>query len=192
MFLNRSFSVARALAALALLSALSACGGNSNPAGPGAAPRPTPAPTPVTTTVVENSFTGLEPDFVLSQTFTTTLSGDLQAVVDWTFASNDLDVLLVRGGGNPCLNPNDRIDFDICTVLVAASSTTTKPERLGMSGLSAGTYTLYIWNHGPSTESLSYQILLTFTPSASAPGAGVLSVPRLSEPLAHPARPERE
>ncbi len=158
--------------ALIALMTLGGCGGGSNPAAPAPVPTPRPAPTPVTSTVAQGSFTGLEPSVVLPVLFTTANLGDLEAIVDWTFATNDLDVLLVRGN-DPCRGANDRFDLSLCTVIAAETGTTTKPERLRVRGLAAGTYTLYIGNIGPTRESLSFQILLTFTPAAGAPGTAL-------------------
>lgn len=155
-----------------LVVALTACGGGgSSPSAP-STPRPTPAPTPTTLVVRQNSFTGLDPDYLLVVPFTTTTRGDLEAVVDWTFATNDLDLILVAGT-DPCSDGNE-VDFRTCTILVAQIDPTAKPERLRAPSLAAGTYTLYIGNHGPGEESLSYQILLTYTPGqAGTPAAGL-------------------
>lgn len=190
MLLNRSF---HATTALVLLSVLTACGGDSNPTGPGAAPRPTPAPTPVTTTLRQGTFTGLPSTWLLAVAFAPNFAGEVEAFVDWTFASNDVDLIVARGGSNPCRTSDGFIDFDICQVL-ATQAGPAKPERMRIQ-LAAGEYTLYIRNGGASEESLSYRILLTYTPSITGlPGAsaGLASISRLSEPLAFRARPERD
>ncbi len=171
----------RALAA-AVAVALTGCGGGSSPSAP-STPRPTPAPTPTTIVVRQNSFTGLDPDFLLVVPFTTTTRGDLEAVADWTFATNNLDLVLVAGT-NPCSTP-DGIDFSVCSILFAEVNPTTKPERLRAPSLAAGAYTLYIGNNGPGEESLSYQILLTYTPGqAGAPGPGLSSAAGAAPALA--------
>lgn len=173
-------SRASTLVALTLLGGLAACGGDSNPAGPGAAPRPTPAPTPVTTTVRQGSFTGLLPNFLLPVVFSLSVGADLEAITDWTFATNDVDLILTRGN-NPCDNGNNQVDFALCTVIASETSASAKPERLRLAGASAGTYTLYIGNVGPTTESLSYQILETHTPTAGNANTGVSSLTPPSE-----------
>lgn len=178
--------LARTLACLAL-AGLSACGGRSNPTGPTPTPAPTPRPTPVTTTVRQSTFTGLEPNFALSVTFPVDFTGDVQITVDWTFGSNNIDLIVARGGPNPCLASDGFLDFGICDV-VATQATSNKPERLAAQ-LAAGQYTLYIRNRGSSREALSYQILLTYTPSAGGAGAG-LSVLNAGSalPRPHPMR----
>lgn len=157
---------------IAFIAAMVAgCGGGSSPSAP-STPRPTPAPTPTTLVVRQSSFTGLDPDYLLVVPFTTTTRGDLEAVVDWTFATNDLDLILVAGT-DPC-STGDEIDFRTCSILAAQIDPTAKPERLRVPSLAAGTYTLYIGNHGPGEESLSFQILLTYTPGqAGTPAAGL-------------------
>lgn len=179
---------AACVVALVTLSGLGACGkrGGSSPTAPAPVPAP---PNPVTTTVREGSFTGLDPDFLLVVPFNLTVAGDLEAVADWTFASNDLDLFLTRGT-NPCDNGNNQIDFDLCTILVAETGATTKPERLRAPGLTTGAYTLYIGNAGPDRESLSYLIMLTYTPRAGAP-AGVSALRPTVEPFAVSGRPWR-
>jgi hypothetical protein len=166
--------------------ALSGCGGDSG-TQPTAVTTPT-RPTPVTTVLVQNSFTGLDPQGVLVITFQVTNAGDLDAVVDWTFASNNLDVALARGQ-RTCVTTGNVVDLSQCTVAATAASLTSKPERLHIGPLAADTYTLYIGNFGSTTESLSYQISLTYTPSAGSPGGSVSALPGgTGEPMILQAR----
>lgn len=169
---KRSMTLTEAVAALALL-VLPGCGG-SNPSTPTPVPTPTPRPTPVTVTLRQGTLTGLEPNFLLSVPFVVTAIGDVDAMADWTFAANNLDLILTRGT-NACRNADSRVDFRICTV-VASEFGTSKPERLRIGALGTGDYTLYIGNAGPGRESLSYQVSLTYTPSAAGPGAGLSTV----------------
>lgn len=171
---KRSNTMTKTLAVLTLL-ALGGCGGGSSPSTPTPVPTPTPRPTPVTVTLVQNTFTGLEPNFLLSVPFVVTAIGDVEAMADWTFATNNLDLILTRGT-HACRNADGRIDFRICTVVASETGDTNKPERLRVGALGTGNYTLYIGNAGTSRESLSYQISLTYTPSAAGPGAGVSAV----------------
>lgn len=176
--------VSRVLACLAL-SVLSGCGGGSNPAGPTPTPVPTPRPTPVTTTVREGTFTGLGPNRVLVVPLQVLFSGEVRAVVDWTFASNDIDIA-IAAGELTCIDANNVFDPRICQ-LAAAAAGTTKPERF-TAQLNAGTYTLYIENAGPSEESLSYQVLLTYTPTSGGPSSGLASVAPRQAPDVRVAR----
>lgn len=88
--------------------------------------------------------------------FDTNAPGDVEATVDWSFSSDDLDVVLFRGSCTLQQAVNNQ-----CQQIARTSSTATKPERLTVGGLSAGSYTLGIANFGDNTESGSYQIFLT-------------------------------
>ena len=148
--------------ALALAVLLPACGGDSVTTPP----TPPPPPAPVTNVIGEGSYDGLEPQGATVANFTTTQAGDLEIVLDWTLAENDLDALLIRG---EC-TPEDPIALQ-CDVGAIADSTTDKPERLGISNAPVGTYTFFVINLGASTESYSFQILLTTAGTASRRGA---------------------
>ena len=88
--------------------------------------------------------------------FSTNASGDLEAIVDWSFSSDDLDLSLFRGACTLQQAVNNQ-----CQLVANTSSTLAKPERLAVGGLPAGNYTLGISNLGDNTESGSYQIFLT-------------------------------
>jgi hypothetical protein len=161
--------------AIALVSLLSACGGSSgggcsaNPTGAGC-----PTPTPPTTTlpppqvVSQGTSVSLAAEFVLRVPITTTQAGRLDVTADWTFATNDVDLILTRGN---CTF--DQFEAETCDVAAFAASETTKPETIRFSGAAAGLYTLFIGNFGPADESVSYQVVL-------APGASSASAARAS------------
>jgi len=136
---------------------LSSCGGDSGSS-------PTAVRVPVTTTVAEGSgsIAGAActatisggrliitcpgpPTSVTLQPFTTTSTGRVEFILDWTSASNDLDAVLSRDS----------------TQVGRTTSTTTKPERLVLENLPAGTYTPSVMNYATAQESFSYQILFT-------------------------------
>jgi hypothetical protein len=148
---------------LLLAALLPACGGDSSSVV--APPPPSPSPIPVTTVIDEGSFSGLPPQGGAAGTFTTTRTGDLEFVVDWTFASNNLDLLLFRGECS-----EEQFLAEQCNLADSADSTTAKPERVGIGSAAAGTYTLVVINLGETEESFSYQVLLTTVGSASEPG----------------------
>jgi hypothetical protein len=110
------------------------------------------------TQVVSQGAFSLEAGFVGLLPFSTGLSGSLEVVVDWTFATNDVDVALVRGNCS-----FEQFEAQQCPVLAFSLSTTAKPERIRADGAAAGAYTLFVENTGPDDESLSYQIILTST-----------------------------
>ena len=142
---------------IALAALLPGCGGDSVTTPP----TPTPPPPPVTTVIGEGSYSGLEPEGAAVASFATSQVGDLEIVLDWTLAENDLDALLIRG---EC-SPEQRIALQ-CDVGAIADGTD-KPERFGISNAPVGTYTFYVINLGATTESFSFQILLTTVGAAS-------------------------
>lgn len=150
------------LSAAALAASLAACGGSSkSPAAPPPTPPPTPPPPRVVSQVTGAS---LPAGFVGWAVFTTTLAGALDATVDWTFATNDIDVYLTQGS----------CDFDTfntaqCPVLGFSESTTAKPEMAHVASAAAGTYTVFVANVGPTDETLSYQVVLTPSATGTAP-----------------------
>jgi hypothetical protein len=104
-------------------------------------------------------------------------AGSLEATVDWTYATNDIDVGLVKGECN-----YDQLVAGQCETLASSESTTAKPETCRVANAAAGTYTIFLYNDGPGDESLSFQVVLTAsvaasathgTPSSSPFGAGV-------------------
>jgi hypothetical protein len=73
---------------------LAACGGNTPT---GVTPTPTPPPTPPPPAVVAQGNGYRLPVLNLGDiAFSTTSTGTVEAVVDWTFASNDVDVYITR------------------------------------------------------------------------------------------------
>ena len=175
------FAVLLSLAVVAAAVVLPSCGGGddgpnctSNPAGPGCAPTTTTTPPPVTR-VISSGSGSLEAGFVAPVVFTTTASGTVGVEVNWTFATNDVDIFLTRGN-EPCTLEtfNDRS----CGFIATEESTSMKPERLTVPSLAAGTYTLYVANFGDTDESVAYQITLTSTSASSASSAATANVRR--------------
>jgi len=132
-----------------------ACGGGSNPAAP--TPTPTPTPAPVTDTLLQGGVPNMEVLVLYTAgAFTTTVTGRLEVTVDWTFATDNLDVYVARG---TCTV--DQVNQRTCSLAGVSESTTAKPERITVSGLAPGTYSFMIGNRGPAVESASYQVTLT-------------------------------
>ncbi len=144
------------LAAVGAAAFIASCGGSS-PTTP-ASPPPTPAP--VTTVVSGGSSSGLQENWDHWVPFTTASTGRLDGTVDWTYATNDVQVL-VATGRHTCTD-GQYWDFSSCNVIVSVHDKS-KPKKFSLPGEPAGTYTLYVLNHGPDTESISWQVLLTTT-----------------------------
>jgi uncharacterized protein YfaP (DUF2135 family) len=98
--------------------------------------------------------------------FTTTKGGRLDITVDWTFASNDLDIALVKG-----FCTEEQLRDDSCDPLAITESDTAKPEKLSVPSTTAGQYTLYVANFGDRDESISYQAVLTASATGASAGA---------------------
>ena len=147
--------------ALALTVVLPACGGGGG--GGGNTPTNVP-PAPVRSLIGNFNFTvvgvpeanrlGLIRDYALQQ-LTITQAGTLEIIVDWTFASNDLDIVLFSGNCTPAL-----ITSSGCPVITATTSVTAKPERL-TTNVNPGSYTIGVTNFGNTNESGVGQVFLT-------------------------------
>jgi hypothetical protein len=164
-----------ALAAVVLPSCGGGGGCSDNPAGPGCQPSPSPTPPPLVTRVVSQGSRSLETRFLTDVVFTTTASGTVGVEVNWTFASNDVDIYLTRGA-DPCTV--EAFNNGTCAFIASSESTSLKPEKLTAPGLAAGTYTLYIGNLGPTDESVAYQVTLASTSASSVSSATTAPVPR--------------
>jgi len=112
-------------------------------------------PTVTTTTVFESAvpFTGLS----RFQTFATDFTvpdGTLQITVDWSSATDDLDIVL----SNPAC---DIVAFasGLCKVL-ASERTNVKPEHISMA-TTATSYRLFVVNMGPQAESGTVTVKVT-------------------------------
>jgi hypothetical protein len=165
------------IAAAALV--LPSCGDkpcSSNPTGASCAPSPTPPPPPAQVTrVVSEGNAPMRSKFVAPVVFTTTASGAVAVTVDWTFATNDVDIFLARGS-EPCTLQtfNDRS----CGFIATEESFSMKPEKLTVPSLAAGTYSLYIANFGDTDESVAWQFTLTSASASSASAATKATVQR--------------
>jgi hypothetical protein len=127
-------------------------------------PTPPPPPAPVTIVVAQGSLSGLEPGGAAMAPFTTDRSGTLEVVLDWTLASNNLDLVLTRGECTP-----EQLVALECDVAAIASSATAKPETASIASADAGAYTLFVANRGASAETFSFEARLTTVPAASMP-----------------------
>jgi hypothetical protein len=143
------------------------CGGSGGGPTTAGSPPPTPVPQPVTSLISQGS-SPLGPSTVAPVPFTTTSLGTLDITVDWTFASNDVDIFLARGT-NPCSLEtfNDRS----CGFIATEESTTMKPSRLRAANIAPGAYSLYVANFGDGDESVAWQVVLTTVSGSSLPSA---------------------
>jgi hypothetical protein len=139
---------------LIVLSSVWAC--TEKTPGPGPSPLPSG---PVRSLVSQGSFTGLRNIFstgeVYAVNFATSSTGTLEISVDWTSFGSDLDFDVYRG---PC-TVNQAVAGQCQSI--ASAEGVTKPERLTITNLGAGSYVVFIANVNAASESGTYQIFLT-------------------------------
>jgi hypothetical protein len=154
--LCRSLSVRLASNLVAILAvAFAAACGSSSPTTP---PTPTPTPAPVMTLVNQGTSSNLLKNYDHWQPFTTVSTGRIDVTVDWTFTTDAVQVL-VATGSHTCYN-GTYADFTVCNV-IASVNDSSKPKKLSLPGEPAGVYTLYVFNHGPNTEAIAWQVFVT-------------------------------
>ena len=142
-----------ALATAVLAVGLPSCGGGGGGGGTVTGPSTPPARQRQVlngTWRVDSLATSAQAFYVLLEL---TTAADFDATVEWTLASNDIDIGL---GSGDC-----RGRADTCTYLVESTSTTAKPERLSRAGLTPGQYTLVVINFGSEPDQGTYEIGLT-------------------------------
>ena len=136
-------------------------------------PAPTPTPTAVpkvTTLVVQGTRDALQPitcgicrtdDVILAVPFTTSATGVLSTVVNWTYPANTIYVGIAVGT-NSCVHAgtyDGKCDF----LQMYQSDDVNKPLSLVAAGsVPARDYTMYVENGGPGNEWLSYQVFVTY------------------------------
>lgn len=156
--------IRRALALAVALAVQWSCGGSSTPSRPTAVTTPAPTPQPPVV-VLEGSFS-LPAGFIgVSPTISVPSSGVLTVTVDWTFATNDLDIALVRGTCTEAM-----FDAETCDVIAFTESATAKPETLTVN-VTAGSYTPLVGNFGTGDESGALQAVFTAGATASSTAA---------------------
>ena len=154
-----------AAAALALMVVLPGCGGGGSSGGGGNTNAPTTPAAPVRTQIAGGNFTvasvpdanraGFAVDIAVGP-ISLAGAGTLEVVADWTFASNDIDIIVYSA---PCTS--QQAVRGQCPIANRTVSTTTKPERLTITGAPAGNFAVGFANYGNSAESGNYQVFLT-------------------------------
>ena len=148
------------MAVSALLAVLPACGRDD---GDGMTPS-TLAPEPTRTQIAGGTFNVVGTPEANRNGFLVDIAagpvpvpgaGTLEIVADWTFASNDLDILLYSGSCNALQAARGE-----CPIVSRTTGATTKPERLSM-GVPAGNYSVGFANFGLTADSGNFQVFLT-------------------------------
>ncbi len=168
---------------VAIACVLAGCGSGTGP--PTHPSTPTPAPPVVRTVISQGSFTDLSPNNGVTFALTTTVTGVLDATVDWTFAASQLDIYILRAGTCSVAQYNARQ----CQFIVSSETPTPKPRVLTTPSLAPGAYELLVINFGTQVEAVSFQAGLT-TGGVSASNVGK-PVPAASRLLRGFIGPER-
>ena len=148
-----------------------ACGGGGNDVTPPAVATLTPVPSRYV--VAQGNFTIRSPDkgltYFVRLPINTTVTGKIDATVDWTYSTNTLWMYVIEGdctadqfATDDCPGPTCP-----CRFSVTSEQSAPKPRVLTVASATAGLRTLIVWNHGPQEESCSYQVVLT-TPAGAA------------------------
>jgi len=121
--------------AVALAVVHPGCGGNNNDNGP--------------ETFTDSATLGVLGAFQLQ--FTAQRNGTVDANANWNDGNNDVDIFATVG---PCAS------FDLvlsggCNVIASAESETTRPERLTFNVSNNTVYSVWAFNLGPGTDTVT-------------------------------------
>jgi hypothetical protein len=83
-------------------------------------------------------------------------TGTLDAVVNWTLASNDVDLFVTAQSCTPEMFAAER-----CAYMARADTATAKPERVSFRVSAGDRYRFWIVNFGPQNESGTVEVGLT-------------------------------
>jgi hypothetical protein len=148
--------LSRLACACALAAALESCGGGGS-GGPTQGSTPAPTPTPCTQNVLDSGTGTLPANAADIESFSVPTAGRLDITVDWTVASSPIGVYVVPVNSCTLEAFNNRT----CTFLVRSEPSSAKPRKISTPNFSAGNYDLVLANFASSTESLSYQVVLS-------------------------------
>jgi hypothetical protein len=142
---RRAAAFWRVAPALLAVVALGACG------------KSTTGPDNPTRTVIGNQSGTLAPLAAQAFTVQASVSGTIDATVDWGNGSNDFDVFVTA---NSC-NAGSLVDLASCNHITSAESANLKPERVTWPGSANTTYKIWIVNFGVSTDSFTLNAGIT-------------------------------
>jgi hypothetical protein len=130
------------------------CGGGSSGGGNN---KVTGSSQPQSTLLIEQNWTaGVGEANLLDVEITGTGSGTVDATVEWTFATDDVDIYVTAQGCSI-----DMLAANQCAYKTKADSTTTKPEKVTFSVSGGDKYRFWIVNFGPQAESGTFTAHLT-------------------------------
>lgn len=151
-------SVLRYVLALAVSPLVSGCGGGTSPTSPDVQPPPTVA----SPRLLLQGSQRLPVMVAMGAYFQSDAGGTLDATVDYTFATSQILVWIVRGQCTEAQFAANQCD------VAASSFTGPKPRKVSVTGAASGSYLLVVGNAGPQEEAVSFQIVLTPGPSGAS------------------------
>lgn len=156
-----------------------ACGDGGGPTG---GTSTTSAPPASVTNVIGEGSGSLQSNSFGIISGQTSVRGDLELIVDWTFSDSTLSMYVTNGQCTAEQFQQDVCPFDSscpCSFIVRSESSEPKPRRLRVSG-HQGPFGLIVWNVSMRDESISWQALLTTTATTLRPtgsGQGLMEAP---------------
>jgi hypothetical protein len=133
-----------------------ACGGGSSPSTPNATPAPAaPTPAPCTQTILLQGSNPAPSRILINAPFTTSTTGRLDVILDWTFADSPLGVYVTQGSCNL-----SEFNARTCNFIIR-SEAGPKPRKVSASGVAPGSYQLLFATFGSRDESISTQVILS-------------------------------
>ena len=87
-------------------------------------------------------------------TFTSRTNGNADASVNWNDNDNDIDVFVTRGS---CFDFDDLLN-DECDVIASSESSSRKPETVSFNISNGTAYTVWAWNIGPDTDTVTIRV----------------------------------
>ena len=137
----------------------SGCGGGSS-TSPSPAPPPTPTPAPATTNIGQGTYQGPAGATGALASITLGAPGLVRATLQWTFASNDVD-LWVLSGTTCATVDNNRVPSGAgCTILCQDIGTTGTSATCSFNS-TTGTALVWATNYGRTSESGTWIVTVT-------------------------------
>jgi hypothetical protein len=137
----------------------SGCGGGSS-TSPSPAPAPTPVPGPVTTNIGQGTYRADPLGTGALATINLGAPGLVRATLQWTFASDDVDLWVLSGTTCATVNSDLVPSGPGCTILCQDIGTTGTSATCSFNSTS-GTALVWATNYGRNSESGTWIVTVT-------------------------------
>ena len=136
----------------------SGCGGSSSSTSP--TPVATPVPAPVTTNIGQGTYQGPAGATGALASINLGAAGLVRATLQWTFASNDVDLWVLSGTTCATVDSNGVPSGAGCTILCQDIGTTGTSATCSFNSTS-GTALVWATNYGRTSESGTWIVTVT-------------------------------